>query len=191
MHDDRRTAGLASMGKSMRECEKLCGAPGKTPDHMPTPGRPFSGYIRSSLELFRALKESGFSVSPDSFVHGIFEVYPGNIWYCLTSKILPNGIPDKHTQKGRRARKIILGALGVAALPDLPTHDENDACIGALLAAAADNKVDGVVTVRRGQPLLVESDGTLREGPMIIPEISPEAQGRIERALKEVMPDLW
>jgi hypothetical protein len=80
---------------------------------------------------------------------GISEVYPGDIWHRLVGRTMPK----KSTHEGRRARKQILQALGVIDLPDLPTHDQNDACISALMAAAADGKVGGVSLRGIGLPL--------------------------------------
>lgn len=174
--------GLASIGESLRACERQSGAVGKTPDTMPALGRPFGGYIRSSIELFSAFAQAEFNVSPAGFIGGVSEVYPGNIWGRLAKRILPK----KSTNEGRQARKLILQALGVLDLPDLPTHDENDACIGAVLAAAADGKVPGVSVRGLGLPLVIEAGGTLREGPMVIPEVSEDAQRRIAGALGDI-----
>jgi hypothetical protein len=174
--------GLATIGESLRACERQSGAVGKTPDTMPPLGQPFAGYIRSSIELFSAFAQAGFNISPTGFIGGVAEVYPGNIWGRLTKRVLPK----KSTKEGRQARKLILEALGVIDLPDLPTHDENDACISAALAAAADGKVLGVSVRGLGLPLVIEAGGTLREGPMVIPEISEDAQRTIEKALSDL-----
>jgi hypothetical protein len=170
--------GLAPIGKTLRVCEQQSGAPGKTPDTVPILGRPFAGFIRSSIELFSALAQSGFSISPAGFIGGVSEVYPGDIWRRLATRL-----PKKSTKEGRLARKLILQAVGVKRLPELPTHDENDACISAVLAAASDGKVVGMTVRLVGLPLAVDADGTMREGPMVIPEISEEMQQGIEKAL--------
>jgi len=174
--------GLASIGESLRACERQSGAVGKTPDTMPTLGRPFAGYIRSSIELFSAFAKAGFKISPAEFVGGVSEVYPGNIWGRLAKRLLPK----KNTNEGRQARKLILQALGVTDLPTLPTHDENDACVSAVLAAAADGKVPGVTVCGLGLPLVIDACRTMREGPMVIPEISEDAQQRIAKALSGI-----
>jgi hypothetical protein len=62
--------GLASISESMRACERQSGAVGKTPDSIPALGRPFTGYIRSSIELFSAFAQGGFKVSPTGFTGG-------------------------------------------------------------------------------------------------------------------------
>jgi hypothetical protein len=79
-----------------------------------------------------------------------------------------------------------LEALGVCGLPDLPTHDQNDAAVAALLAAAADNEVPGLGVVAIGAPLSIDSDGTLREGPMIIPQWTGPAPGLSADALRDL-----
>lgn len=66
--------GFAAIGESLRECERKSGAAGKTPDTMPALGRPFAGFIRSSIELFLALNQAGLAVSPPGFIGGISEV---------------------------------------------------------------------------------------------------------------------
>ena len=174
--------GLASIGETLRACERQSGAVGKTPDTMPRFGKPFAGYIRSSIELFSAFAQTGFSISPSGFIGGVSEVYPGNIWNRLATRVLPK----KSTKEGRLARKLILQALGVTHLPDLPTHDENDACISAVLAAAADGKVTGVAVRGLGLPLAIDANGTMREGPIVIPELSEDVQQKIEEALSEI-----
>src|SRR5450631_4433331 len=47
--------GLARPPARMRACERLTGAPGKTPHLEPGAYVPFAGFIRSSVELFGAL----------------------------------------------------------------------------------------------------------------------------------------
>jgi hypothetical protein len=96
---------------------------------------------------------------------GISEIYPGDIWHRLVGRT----IPKKSTRAGRRARKLILQALGITGLPELPTHDQNDACISALMAAAAGSKVSGMSVRGIGLTLVRDTDGMLREGPIVIP----------------------
>jgi hypothetical protein len=151
---------------------------------MPASRRPFAGYIRSSIELFSAFHRAGFNVSPDRFIGGVCEVYPGNIWRRLAGRLLPK----KSTDDGRRARKYVLEALGVFDLPNLPTHDQNDACVAAVMAAAADGRVPGVSVRYLGWALEIEANGTLREGPMAIPEIAEDAGDKIEKALCHIPP---
>jgi hypothetical protein len=171
--------GLASTGMLLRACERECGAAGKTPDILPPLGKPFAGFVRSSVELFDALAAAEFVVSPSQFMGGISEVYPGDIWHRLAGRT----IPKKSTHEGRRARSLILKALGILGLPDLPTHDQNDACVSALMAAAADGKVNGMSVRGIGLPLARDPDGTLREGPIAIPLLSQELRESIDEAL--------
>jgi hypothetical protein len=172
---------LASSGKLLRECERKCGAAGKTPGVLPSLGKPFAGFIRSSVELFSAFAAFELSVSPSQFMGGISEVYPGDIWHRLVGRI----IPKKSTHEGRRARKLILESLGIIGLPALPTHDENDACISALIAAAADGKVNGMSVRGIGSPLVRGPDGTLREGPIVRPLLSQQLRESLDHALRD------
>ena len=174
--------GLASTGKTLRACEQECGAVGKTPDTLPPVGKPYAGFIRSSVELFSAFAQAGFPVSPIRFIGGVSEVYPGDIWHRLVRRVLPK----KSTSEGRRARKLILEALGVTNLPDLPTHDQNDACVSAVLAAAADDKLSGMTVRGVGLPLAIDADGTMREGPLVVPVVSDELQQQMHNALSEL-----
>jgi hypothetical protein len=176
--------GLASTGNTLRKCERACGAAGKTPDILPPLGKPFAGFVRSSVELFSVLAAADFLVSPSQFVGGISEVYPGDIWHRLVGRT----IPKKSTDEGRRARKRILQALGVIGLPDLPTHDQNDACISALMAAAADGIVGGMSVRGIGSSLARDPDGTLREGPIVIPLLPQELRESLDEALHELHP---
>lgn len=173
---------LASAGNTLRACERACGAAGKTPDIQPPLGKPFAGFVRSSVELFAAFAAAEFLVSPSQFMGGISEVYPGDIWHRLAGRT----IPKKSTHEGRRARKLILQALGIIGLPDLPTHDQNDACISALMAAAADGKVGDMCVRGIGSPLARDPDGTLREGPIVVPFLSQELRESLHEALHEV-----
>jgi hypothetical protein len=145
--------------------------------------KPFAGFICSSLELFAGLKREGIVISPPVFVGGVSEVYPGHIWTILNGR---RPLPKKSTEAGRLARRTILEALGVTELPMLPTHDQNDAAVAAILSAVADNQVTGVSAASIGEPLTVDSDGTLREGPMVIPRVTGMVARRIADALREV-----
>jgi hypothetical protein len=168
-------------GGALRACEKEAAAAAKTPQVPPVPGVSFAaGFVCSSLDLFAALAKAGAQISPSGFIGGVSEVYPGHIWRILARGVLPK----KSTRKGRLVRKRILEALGVSDLPALPTHDQNDACIAAVLAAAADNVVPGIAVRGIGMDLFEEPDGTLREGLMVIPELSArtvEAVSRVAR----------
>jgi predicted nuclease with RNAse H fold len=173
---------LARKGTALRVCERQSAAVGKTPDTRPSMNKPFAGFICSSLELFTALKGEGIIISPPLFI-GVSEVYPGHIWTIL-SRGQP--LPQKATDSGRLTRKLILEALGVCGLPVLPSHDQNDASVAALIAAAADNQISGLSALSIGAPLSVDRDGTLREGPMIIPQLTDAAADRIAHAVRDI-----
>lgn len=74
---------FAVKGAAIRVCERLSGAAGKTPDSLPAIGRPYAGFLCSSLELFNALRVAGVAVSPPDFIGGVSEVYPDQIWKSL------------------------------------------------------------------------------------------------------------
>jgi hypothetical protein len=170
--------GLALPGKSLRYCERQAGAVGKTPDIPPPKDRPFATYIRSSLDLFLALYKAGILIDPPDHIGGVSEVYPGHIWSILSDRTLPK----KSTEEGRLTRKRILEAIGVAGLPELPTHDENDACIGSVVGAAADGKIKDMIVRGIGIPLKVDK-GILREGRMVIPVINKHLRLAIATAI--------
>lgn len=67
---------LATRGQDLRACERQSAAIGKTGDSLPPLTRPFAGFIRSSLDIFAALRQSGVEISPDRFLGGVSEVYP-------------------------------------------------------------------------------------------------------------------
>lgn len=173
---------LAIKGNTLRICERQSAAVGKTPDVRPTLTEPFAGFICSSLDLFNALSRAGAPISPPAFLGGISEVYPGHIWNILCSGCV---LPKKSTAAGRSVRKCVLEALGVVGLPSLPTHDQNDACVAALIAAAADDRVPGLSVAPIGSPLFADSDGTLREGVMVRPQVAPATAEIISKALGE------
>ena len=175
--------GLATAGTGLRACERQSAAVGKTPDRRPDLAEPFAGFICSSLDIFAALKRAGIPISPPSFVGGVSEVYPGHIWTVLSAG---RALPKKSTERGRLARKHLLEALGVCGLPGLPTHDQNDACVAALLAAAADGKVAGMTTRGIGSPLFSDPNGTLREGPMVVPDVTAVTAALISQALRNI-----
>ena len=173
---------LAAKGSAVRLCERQSAAVGKTPDTRPSVTKPFAGFICSSLDLFTALKREEIAISTRVFKGGVFEVYPGHIWTILTGR---RPLPKKATEAGRVARKCILEALGVCAAL-LPTHDQNDAGVAAVLAAAVDNQVSGVNVVSIGTSLSIDFDGVLREGPMMIPLVMDWAPDRIAQTVRDL-----
>jgi hypothetical protein len=172
---------LARKGDSIRVCERQSAAVGKTPDTCPSLNKPFGGFVCSSIDLFTALKRDGIAISPYLFLGGVSEVYPGHIWTILSGG---QPLPSKSTEAGRRARKSILEVLGISGLPILPSHDQNDACVGAMIAAAADRRISGVNAICLGAPLSMDVDGVLREGPMVIPEVTNAVEERIANTLR-------
>ena len=168
--------GLARPARMMRECERLCSAAGRTPWHRPERmmakrgiHRPFAGFVNSGLDLFQALYAAGLSLSPVGFTGGVNECYPGarQCWRRLAGRKLL----AKPTEAGRRERKRICEVLGIQFPPgQLPTHDENDACIGALLAATADGQIPGLELMSFGDAVYLDA-GVLREGPIACPGV--------------------
>lgn len=158
---------LARPGACLRASERLCATAGKTPDHLP-PSGPYAGFIRSSVELFAACAAAGIPLSPAGFLGGLAETYPGAVW-----KQLSPGLPTKTSAAGRAARKALLERLGVCQLPPRPSHDQLDAGLCALLAAAADDRVAGLRLRAVGQPLSRSADGVWREGPIAVADLSP------------------
>ncbi len=158
---------LASPGMPLRSAERLCRAAGKTPDRMPISG-PYSGFIRSSLELFAACADAGVAIGRVDWVGGMGETYPGAVWRRLAPRL-----PKKNSLAGRRSRKALLEQLGVTSLPDRPSHDQLDACLCALLAAAVDGKITAISVRALGQPLMRDTDGVWREGTIIVIEHAP------------------
>lgn len=166
---------LASPGRRLRAAERACRAAGKTPDDLANLVGPYAGFVRSSVELFAALHACGVTISPTDCLNGASEYYPGDAWLRLAGERLPR----KNTRAGRQMRRELLTALGVTGLPSLPSHDENDACLGALLAAAADARIPSLAIELAGEPLTVDSDGHLREGPIAVPRTNPALACRI------------
>ena len=116
------------------------------------------------MELFAALHGAGLAVSPQAVVGGVNEFYPGEGWRRLAGRRLP----IKSSAVGRKVRADWLRRFGVRLSGPL-SHDQLDACLGALLAAAADGRVPGLAVERLGPALRVAGDGTLREGPILLP----------------------
>jgi hypothetical protein len=160
--------GLAAQSKSMRECERQLGAAGKTPDARPSGNRPFAGYINSSLDLFAALAAVGLELD-DVRTGAVAESYPGACWAPLTSSKLDK----KDTVEGRRQRWQVLQAFGVSAgnvAVGIPTHDQLDAAIGALLSAAKHDRVRNLKVDLVGTPGFADASGLWREGRILVPK---------------------
>jgi hypothetical protein len=156
--------GLARPGCSMRACDRKTAAAGKVPSERPDRSRLFGGFICSSLDLFTALHQRGLPISPARPGTGVGEVYPGAIWPVLAKCALPK----KGTAAGSAARESLLRALGILCAKELG-HDQLDAALAALVAAAAAGAIDSVNVTMVGDSLCVDDRGVIREGPMIVP----------------------
>lgn len=159
---------LAARGRRLRASERACRAAGKTPDRLPPDGVPYGSFIRSAVEWFAAVHQAGVPISPPRGLGGVNEYYPGEGWVRLSQRRLPN----KRSAVGRKVRQDLLRRFGVrferGATPD---HDMLDACLGALLAAAADGAVAGLGIETVGLPLQADRQG-LREGPIVLPRLT-------------------
>jgi hypothetical protein len=187
---------LASPGSTLRVCERESGAAGKTGSDwaeiqkLNRSRKMFAGYVLSSLELFRALNATGIVISPKRFIAPaggpgcVGEYYPGDLWNkrIVTPAFKLNNkskmvLRKKGSPEGRMARNRLLRALGVV-FPngDSLSHDQLDACLGAVLGAVADGKISGVSIGSIGQDLTgPDNQGYLREGPMAILEVKSES----------------
>lgn len=168
--------GLARAGATVRGSERLCAAAGKTGDRLPELARPYGGFLRSSVELFAAVHARGISISAAGAGGGVHECYPGGAWSRLAGRRLAR----KTSNEGRRQRTALLQRFGVrfgSGVEPL-SHDRNDACVGALLAAAADGGVAGLRVERVGPAVWLDASGVLREGPIVMPVIADEPASR-------------
>jgi hypothetical protein len=154
---------LAEAGQTVRACERLLCAPGRTPDTLPDTlsRRPFASFIRSSLDLFAALlarrpaPRLGGAIRLEEAT--LFEVFPGAEWSVLARRRLAK----KSSSRGRAERRALFAAAGVHGLPDLPTPDQSDALAGAFVAWRTRHD-PGSVTLT-GTPAYADAAG-LREG---------------------------
>jgi hypothetical protein len=165
----------------MRACERLTAAAGKTPDARDrlVRGRPFAGFILSSLELFAALDAAGLAVSAAAPRGGVWETYPGYLWRQLSP-----GLPRKLTPEGLAARARLLRARGVRlGRAGAPDADRLDAAVCAHAAAAACGAVPGLRTRLLGDPLVRRPGGALEEGPIVVFDVVAPARPKGCRAL--------
>lgn len=171
---------LATPGNSRRRCEALTRTPARTPDALPEADRrPFAGYVRGSVLLWRELMSSGWSVAEelDQIQPGrLAEAFPGDAWRRLS----PHRLPSKATAPGRAARLALLRQLGLT-LPahPLPTHDQLDAALCAALGYWSRNGGRAVQLV--GEALRMEGDA-LREGYILSPVPEVQVRGGAIRA---------
>ncbi|WP_224240522.1 DUF429 domain-containing protein [Hyalangium gracile] len=159
--------GLARPGASVREAERVLRAPGRTPDVLPEPGRPFCGFVRGSVLLFAALRrfEALELLDVDTPHVGearLFEAFPGATWRRLAVEKLAK----KDSPAGRARRREVLQAAGLRfPVGELPTHDQLDAALCAWLGWLTRHETGRVHAV--GAPLWVDSEGWLREGRIL------------------------
>jgi len=170
--------GLAEAGARMRACERELGTPGKTGDSRPDASQPYAGYLASSLDLYGSLHAAGVDIGAPSLL-GVQEVFPGASWNRLFRALDPKG-----TRSGRVQRTCILAELGIR-LSGLPTHDQLDACVSALIGAAVDGHVPGLSILSVGRRVrwdpAVES---LREGTILVPEVDETLARRLSDAIR-------
>jgi hypothetical protein len=171
--------GLARVGHGIRACEKALGAAGKTADVRPPESQPYGGFIASSLDLFAA-----FHVAKLFLAAGVptrlHEVYPTAIWTRLARRL-----PNKRRSAGRQARSAILKKLGVDLPETLLTHDELDACVAALLGAAAHGHTPGFGVATVGDAVYWdEVTGCVREGHIMVPLVESELRARMETVVQ-------
>ncbi len=153
----------------VRESERLVNAPGRTPYGLPEEGKPYSGFIRGSFELFYRLVTSGSrfrllgmeDVPPADA--NLIEVFPGGAWKVISGTPLP----AKRTVDGRQARRELLESLDVSfPSDDLPTDDQLDAAMAAWVAYSMHQghaKIEGL------PPDLDAAAGAVREGYVVQP----------------------
>src|SRR5665811_1435860 len=131
-------------------------------------------FLKGSVQLFHNLVTSGSrfrllgmeDVPPGDA--NLLEVFPGSAWRVLA----PAPLPAKRTMAGRTARRDLLEALGVTfPTADVPTDDQLDAAMAALVAFAFDNGSGKVVGAA---PYLDEEVGAIREGYIVQP-VPPDA----------------
>jgi Protein of unknown function (DUF429) len=170
--------GLAQVGCKIRASERLLAAAGKTADVRPPLTQPYGGFISASLDLFGSFHEGGLLLGQTSSTR-VGEVYPATIWTRLARRL-----PNKRRSDGRQARAEILRRLGIR-LPDrVFTHDELDACAAALLGAGAHDRIQGIKVVAVGDHVFWdEAYGCLREGQILVPQVSSELHGCLEAAV--------
>jgi len=165
--------GLAgSPGDLMRKCERVGGVAGKTPYDFPPLDRPFAGFIVSSVRLFATLWQSGkFHLHglPSSSSHegSLIEVYPGKAWADLAKRTQMLLTEKKQRSEGRRQRQRLLEASGIRlSLSSLPTHDQLDAALAALIAFFF---AEGKATEQGTRPFWDDASHVLREGFIVYP----------------------
>jgi hypothetical protein len=166
--------GLASNGRTMRACDRAASAAAKTGSERDKVKGPYAGFVLSSLDLFQRLHAAGVPVSDSGTASGVWEVYPALLWRRLAS-----GLSKKTTVAGLAQRRALLERLGLEFGGTDLTHDQLDAAVGALAAAASEGKVPGLKVVLLGESLVVRPSGELEEGPMVSLEIEERRRSEL------------
>ena len=161
--------GLSAPGRRLRAAERELRTAGKTGATRPRTG-PYAGFLRGSVELFAALRETGLSVfgeGPEEEAV-LLEVYPADVWVRLAKS---RKLPPKRTAAGLRTRWELLrsegveleGGPGPLGLKEV-THDQLDAAAAAFVAYLwATGK-----SSRAGEPPVWDAAaGCLREGYIV------------------------
>lgn len=168
---------LARPGARVRESERLLRAPGRTPDVLPQPGPPFAGFVRGSVLLFAALhsKHGLPMLDVDTGGARLLEAFPGAAWRSLAVEKLG----AKASREGRERRRAALESRGLRLPPGgLPTHDQLDAALCALLGWLSQTAPEAVRAV--GAPLTVDVWGWLREGRIL--DLCPPPRSSVRTA---------
>ncbi|MEX2598938.1 MAG: DUF429 domain-containing protein [Dehalococcoidia bacterium] len=163
-------------GAYMRWSERQVNAPGRTPYELPTDGRPYTGLITGSVNLFSRLVASGsrfrllgldgISASDAN----LLEVFPGRAFRDVAGAQLP----AKRTLEGRKARFELLRSLEIKFPNDkLPTTDQLDAAMAAWVAYCFDR---GEARIEGQAPELDTATGVIREGYIVCPDVSDEEE---------------
>ncbi|RKH53626.1 DUF429 domain-containing protein [Corallococcus aberystwythensis] len=166
---------LANPGARVRDAERKLRAPGRTPDVLPVPGAPFSGFVRGSVLLFAALRAHSQKVpmldldTPTLPQARLFEAFPGATWRTLAVEKLG----AKASPEGRARRQALLESAGLRFMgTGTCTHDQLDAALCAWLGWLTRTRPGDVTAV--GLPLTEDADGTLREGRIL--DLDPGVQ---------------
>ena len=154
---------------TVRKCESELRTPGRTPYNFPILGRPYSGFITGSVELFYRLEKSGSPFhllglsEPLTAAVSLLEVYPGAAWPLLADTRLPK----KDSPEGRASRVNLLMKLGIEMTHGpLPTHDQLDAAIAAWTGYQFSR---GEVTLHGDPPFRDSGASVIREGYIVQP----------------------
>ena len=157
--------GLAKPGQPRRQCEIISHSSTPTPDHRNRIST-LPGYVNSSLDFFLALQKSGMPLDQPDSPHAVVEFYPDFAWKQLAGPSIP--LSRRETPQGTMERLEILKLCGVLGIPLNATSTELDACLGALIAAAIDNRAGEISAEMVGTRAYLD-EGVIREGRLAVP----------------------